>query len=557
MLQFIATIIIISSALNTQAMTPTEFRAHADTIIENFARFDPVWATNMGIHAYDSHLADYSKANVNKFILYLKGENKFIAQIDTSDWPIDDLIDYKLLQANIKFQLFQLETFPYWKKSPSVYSDQCLSGIYYLALRNFAPLDQKLPSILGRLNEIPVICNTGKKNLTDPVPIFLETSSDAIDEGIDLIRDISDSLSDQFPIQRNEILSSRDKAIDALKDFNLFCTQLKKNARGDFAIGQKNLEFLLHDVHLLNIDSDSLLALGSSIFAYVDSEMQALTLRLPPPDTIAKFPLPSLDKNDVMSYDQWEINEVRDFIIQRGIATLPDNFGQCIPRETPPFLRGVIRGIAYEPPAPLDSVQTGFFYIRPLPDTFTLDQKASYNDYICRRGFRGSIVHEGYPGHHMQLLLADRNPSKIRKLQQDLIFVEGWALYCEEMAYHQGLFGQDLKQWNGILGGIRFRAIRIIVDIGLQTGEFTPQTALDFMNEKLGKNDYYYTAEIRRYCANPTQALSYLIGKTLITIMRDNAARKEGDKFDLKAFHDKLLSEGSIPPPLIAQKYGW
>ena len=91
----------------------------------------------------------------------------------------------------------------------------------------------------------------------------------------------------------------------------------------------------------------------------------------------------------------------------------------------------------------------------------------------------------------------------------------------------------------------------------MQTGRFTPQTALNFMNEKLGKNDYYYTAEIRRYCANPTQALSYLTGKVLITKMRDNAALKEGDKFDLKAFHDRLLSEGSIPPYLIANKYDW
>ena len=418
-------------------------------------------------------------------------------------------------------------------------------------------MSQKLPSFLGRLKEIPVVCQTGKQNLKDPVPIFIEISSDAVDDGLDLIKDVSDSLAAQFPEQSKDILSSRDKAISALKDFNVYCGELKKNAKGDFAIGKKNFEFLLHDVHLLNFDSDSLLALGKNIFTKVDSEMQALTPNLPPPDTLAKFPLPSLNKNDVLSYDQWEINKVRDFVVQKGIATLPDNFGQCIPKETPPFLRGIIRGIAYEPPGPLDSVQTGYFYIRPLPDTFTLDQKASYNDFICHRSFRGSIVHEGYPGHHMQLLLADRNPSKIRKLQQDLIMVEGWALYCEEMTYHQGLFGDNLNQWNGILGGIRFRAVRIIVDIGLQTGQFTPQTALDYMNTKLGKNDYYFTAEIRRYCANPTQALSYLTGKTLISNMRDNAARKDGDKFDLRAFHDKLLSEGSIPPPLIAQKYGW
>jgi len=135
--------------------------------------------------------------------------------------------------------------------------------------------------------------------------------------------------------------------------------------------------------------------------------------------------------------------------------------------------------------------------------------------------------------------------------------VEGWALYCEQMMYEQGLYGKDLKQWNGVLGGIRFRAIRIIVDIGLQTGRFTPETALAYMNEKLGENVYYYTAEIRRYCTYPTSALSYLTGKTMIIRLRDRVAARDGDSFKLQDFHDKLLSEGSIPIPLIAEKYGW
>jgi uncharacterized protein (DUF885 family) len=77
------------------------------------------------------------------------------------------------------------------------------------------------------------------------------------------------------------------------------------------------------------------------------------------------------------------------------------------------------------------------------------------------------------------------------------------------------------------------------------------------MNQKLGENTYYFKAEIRRYCAYPTQALSYLTGKTLILRMRDRAKAEEGENFSLLRFHDRLLSEGSISPVLIAQKYGW
>jgi uncharacterized protein (DUF885 family) len=418
-------------------------------------------------------------------------------------------------------------------------------------------MEERLPSFLGRLKAIPEVCRTAKANLNDPVPVFLDVSIEAIDEGIALIENASITFAEKFPSRADEIGAARDNAVKAMRDFNVFCLDLKSRAAGDFAIGKKNLEYLLSEIHFLGADSDSLRALGENIYAWADSEMKALEPKLPQADTSAHYPVMGLGKSDVLDYYQWEIDRMREYVVQSGIATLPADFGRCVPMETPAFLRGIVRGIAYEPPASLDSFQTGFFYVRPLPEIFSVKDKANHGNYIFRRGFRGSAVHEAFPGHHMQLLLANRNSFKIRRIQQNNILVEGWALYCEEMAYRQGLFGDDLRHWHGILGGIRFRAARIIVDIGLQTGRFTPETALAFMNEKLGENNYYYTAEIRRYCANPTQALSYLTGKILISRMRDNAARKEGAGFELGRFHDKLLSEGSIPPSLIARKYGW
>lgn len=543
--------------LVTGATTPQQFHTYADTVFDAFARFDPVWGTYVGIHDYDARLADYSKRNIERQIQYLKDSRKRLLSMDTSGWPVDDAIDYKLLLSNVWQRLFELEKFPYWRKSPFIYSDQCLNGIHYLALRDFAPMRERLPSLLGRLREIPVVAGTAKANLTEPVLIFVETSIDAIDEGTKMITAVSAAFMDSFPQYRGEIEAARDNAIAALRDFNSFCRNLKPRATATCAIGRKNFEAMLTQVHFLDFGVDSLLNLGNSIYADVDSQMKALEALLPPADTLARFPIPSLSRSDVLEYYRWEIEQMKEYVKASGYATIPDSFGSCIPMETPAFLRGTIRGIAYEPPAPLDEFQTGFFYVRPLPESLTAAQKADYASYIAKRGFRGSVVHEGYPGHHMQLLLANQNPSKIRKLQDDLILIEGWALYCEEMVYRQGLFGQDLRQWRGILGGIRFRAVRILVDVGLQIGTFTPESALHFMNEKLGENNYYYTAEIRWYSAGPTSALSYLTGKTIIMQMRQKASQKEGQEFDLKAFHDRLLSEGSIAPTLIAQKYGW
>jgi uncharacterized protein (DUF885 family) len=548
-------ILILLLFSTSLAATPAQFYSHADTVIDRLARFDPVWATKTGIHAFDSLLADYSPKNVRDFIAYLNGEEKYLSQIDTAGWTIDQKIDLRLLTANIKSWHFDLEMFPYWKKAPYVYSDQCLNGIYYLALRDFAPMPDKLPSLMGRLRRIPDICRIGKANLTDPVPIFIEMTIEAIDEGIALIKDVSNTYADSFADHSAQIIVARDSAIASLRDFNAHIVTLKDGATGSAAIGRENLEFMLRRIHLLNIGPDSLLRLGENIYVWADSQMKAT--QLPPIDTTARFPLPSLSKKDILDYYQWEINKVRDFVIQKRIANLSSGLGSCVPVETPAFLRGVIRGIAYEPPGPFDKNQTGYFYVRPLPDTFSAEQRANNFDYIHRRGFRGSVVHEAFPGHHMQLLLANQHSSKIRQMQQNLILIEGWALYCEEMAYEQGLFNEAPRQWHGILGGIRFRAVRIIVDIGLHTGTLTPETAMTLMNEKLGENPFYYTAEIRRYSAYPTSALSYLTGKTLIMAMRRQAMQREGESFKLGEFHDRLLSEGSIPPALIAEKYGW
>jgi uncharacterized protein (DUF885 family) len=538
-------------------MTPAQFYAHADTVIDRLARFDPVWATNLGIHNYDSLLADYSESNVKGFVKYLHGELKALSAIDTAGWTVDQKIDLRLITANIKAQIFQHELYPYWRRAPFIYSDQCLQGIYYLALRDFAPLEMKFPALLGRLRQIPKVCRAGRANLKEPAPIFVETAIEAIDGGTKLIDGVCNTLCDSFPSYAIEINSARDIALKSLREFNAYCVDLKNNSGGNPAIGRSNLEYLLSEVHLLDIDPDSLSKLGANIYAWADSQMKALKPDLPAKDTTERFPIPCMTKEDIIGYYQWEIYKVKEFVEQNGIAALPSELGECIPMETPPFLRGTMRGIAYEPPGVFDLNRTGYFYVRPLPDTFSAEQKGNYLDYIHKRGFRGSVVHEAFPGHHMQLLLANRHESKVRKIQQNLIFVEGWALYCEEMAYRERLFGENPAQWYGILGGIRFRAVRIIVDIDIHSGRMTPDSAMAFMNAKLGDNPYYYTAEIRRYCANPTSALSYLTGKTLIMSMLAQAQKQIGDSFRLGEFHAKLLSEGSIPPSLIAEKYGW
>jgi len=183
-------------------------------------------------------------------------------------------------------------------------------------------------------------------------------------------------------------------------------------------------------------------------------------------------------------------------------------------------------------------------------------ERAARYKYIHRRGFRGGVVHEAYPGHHLQLQMASRVDDDVRKWQQSLLFLEGWALYCEEMMSDFGFY-KDERQYLTVLRGIIFRAARIIVDVKLQTGQMTTDEAVQWIAETMDiEPAEWIRTEVRRYAQQPTIPMCYLTGKLEILKLRDDLKAIEGDNFSLRNFHDRLLAEGSIPPTLIREIWG-
>ncbi|MCK4572847.1 MAG: DUF885 family protein, partial [candidate division Zixibacteria bacterium] len=165
-------------------------------------------------------------------------------------------------------------------------------------------------------------------------------------------------------------------------------------------------------------------------------------------------------------------------------------------------------------------------------------------------------VHEAYPGHHLQFQIAGRNPDPVHKWQSNPMMYEGWALYCEEMMYDAGLYGEENpSRWLRIIKGIRFRAARIVADIKLHTGQFTYNECVRWMIDVLGidtdSDRKFVETEVRRYTLEPTVQMSYLMGKRELMNLRQAAMDKQGDAFSLKDFHDALLAEGSVPPTLM------
>ncbi|SYZ74337.1 conserved hypothetical protein [Candidatus Zixiibacteriota bacterium] len=526
-------------------------------IMENLQKFYPVLATSKGIHKYDFLFTDYSAKSIRTEIGLLKKFRSRLNQIKEADLAINDRIDLKLLRSNVEAALQDLERIKWHEKSPYLYVDNAVTGIYLIYISQHAPLSERAQNMIARMKLVPDLLAQAKLNLKRPAPSNIQISFDLIQTGIDFYRSLVTEIKDTTPELSSEADAAARRAIGAMIDFQKFLKRLPAGPPESFAIGKEEFDYKLKNEYFFDFDSDSLLKIGESLFQQYDSLYRDYELYLDsnrtPVDSI--FVLDCVTKDDMLNYYNWEIEQTKLYLTEKEILTIPPDIGSCTAIETPVFLRNIISSIAYQDPGPFNPVQTGLFYVRPIPDSLDEGQRAAYFKFINRRGFKGSVVHEAYPGHHLQFMMSALVPDDIRRWQANNCYIEGWALYCEEMMYNQGFYGNDQRRYLSVLGGIRFRAARIIADVKLHTRQWTIDQTVSWMADALDSDSEFVRVEVNRYTLSPTVQMSYLMGKLDIMKLRDALRTAEGDAFSLRNFHDRYLSAGMVPPRLLWEEW--
>ncbi|RME21928.1 MAG: DUF885 domain-containing protein [Candidatus Zixiibacteriota bacterium] len=541
----------------------TRFDALAAQILESLQAFYPVRATEKGIHTYDHKLADYSQRSVNRMISRLDSFEKKLYRYRNVFRDPEDRINYELIKSDVDVALLDLKRIKWYRRSPMLYVDEATNGIYLLMVSRYAPLSERLISILGRMKQVPGLFATARRNLRKPPQVWKDLALESLESTSEFYRQVASELMNKFPERADEILKYSTAAREAMNDFANYLRDMPTGSPTAFAINKQNYDYLLAHQYFLSFDADSLLRIGETLLEkarrdydayreYMDEHYQNGT------DSV--FVPASFNRQDILDYYGWEVNQVKLFLRTNNLLSVPEDIAPVEVVETPPFLRSMIPGIAYQPAGPFDSVQVGYFYVRPIPKDLDRRQLESRYRYVYRRGFKGSVVHEAYPGHHLQMQIAGRHPSPIRKWNDNTMMIEGWALYCEEMMYHAGLYGdEDPPMWLAILGGIRFRAARIVADVKLHTGKFTYQQCVDWMSDVLEAESEsekdYIKRSVRKYTATPTVWMSYLMGKREIQRLHDSYMAAHPQATD-KEFYDAMLAEGSIPPTLMWDALG-
>lgn len=542
--------------MTTQAEFYDRFQAFVDKIIQDI----PVFATQLGDHRYDHLLGHYDHETLQRQLAKLKAELQVFQEMDTSDFDTEADIDYTLAVHSLKYFIRDFELMREEYRNPDSYLGIAFAGVFLLILKDFAPLPKRLKSVLGRMQQIPRVLAEGKANIIpDETPrLWAEMTLENTQMGVGLFAGLIPSLASQAPEIEDELNSAAQAAVVAIQDYASWLeNEVIPNAAGKFPVGVEYFETLLSENHMVDWDVNWLLEKGYELYDSTLEEMESLAEQIDPTKS-AKDMVESI-KDDhptaegLLDAYRAAMQSARQFVIDHDLVTIPENEELKI-IETPMFWRNQIPYAAYLQPGLLDEVQEGIFVVTPVnPDDPPEQQEEKLRGHP-NDDLPIISLHEAYPGHHLQLTVANLNKSLPRLMGGLLstLFIEGWAFYCEEMMEQQGFINKPIQRLARLQAQL-WRASRIIVDVSLHTGKMEYEEAVQFMVDKANLEPSDARVEVNRYTKSPTQPMSYLMGKHEIMQVVDEYRTRYPDH-SLKQMHDAIVAGGSLPPRLLRKR---
>lgn len=535
------------------------FTALSEEFVELYMKHHPVAATEAGIHDYDHLLPDDSPEGLKERAAWLRDlDQRLVASVPWDELPLESRSDFALLRSRIASLRADLEEVRVPQKTPALYLTRAFQGVHLLLTRAFAPFDERKESAVARLMAVPDYLDAAKRNL-DVVPdVLLETGIEMAAQGPGFVDDVVRQLLRQFPgeAERLEHAGSRART-GFLRFHDALDKELRAKSGGTYAIGERWMNYKLEREHLLGYTCADLESLGrehvESTRKLLEDEARRVDPRRSWRELIDEGRRRHPESNWLREAYVTEMERARRFVTERKLVPVPKGEKLEI-MDTPIFERVTTPYSAYQAPAPFDAEQAGLFYVTPVDLKRNKERQAAQLQAHCTPMLPLVVIHEGYPGHHVQKCHANQAPTRLRRIGTSDVFSEGWALYCEDLMWQHGFFTSDPLTRLFQLRNELWRACRVVIDAGLHSGRLSWGEAVDMLVREAMLERANAEAEVSRYCMTPTQPMSFLVGKLAITELRDEARRKLGSKFDLSAFHGALLASGTIPPSLVREE---
>jgi uncharacterized protein (DUF885 family) len=534
----------------SQTEPPSSKNEALDKLADDFwiwrAKYAPFTGDDVNRMERPGGMRDWSKAAIEKRRSDLAEFEARWKKIDVNSWPIPKQVDYELIGSALSRLHWELDINPRWKRDPNFYIEQTLTPIVE-ALTAPAPYDEaRSKEILTRIENIPSILQQGEQNLTNPPAPFARVAIQALENVRSHLKQMATALLRSTTLREQELNGATGRAADGLEKFRQQLQEKLPTLPQQIALGRDAYMFFLKNVALMPYSPEELLAMGKQEWnrAVAFEAYEKNRNKDVPPLKIAD------------TIDSWirdaaakELS-IRKFLDEHGILTVPDWLQHYTLRPMPEYLRA-LQGFGETDDFTSRSrlkENCVRYMTEPSPN-------AGYFFRATAQDPRPITVHEGIPGHYFQLCLSWKHEDPIRRHYYDSGANEGIGFYAEEMMLQAGLFEDSPHTREIIYNFMRLRALRVEVDVKLALGEFTLEQAAKYLQEKVPMDEQTARQEAIAFSTGPGQAITYQIGKLQITKFLAEARMQQGDKFNLRAFHDFVWKNGNVPIALQQWEY--
>ncbi|MEO5939851.1 MAG: DUF885 domain-containing protein [Candidatus Limnocylindrales bacterium] len=505
----------------------------------------PLVRTYLGIHTEDRRLGNGSREALLGELAEEKSHLAAIEALDENALSSEARLERDLEIHNVRRQIFDTEVVRTWERR-STALDVVGDGLFLLFAQDFAPLPERLDAIAGRLEAVPTFLGQSRDRAAVPqVRGWQELEIESAADLPSFFAEIVTAGAVLPEAEQRRLSAAADAARSAIAEYGSWLKQSLTTGTDDWALGRERYDELVSLRAFDGLDADAILEIGED---QLESQKAARIRAAAELDDHAtesdvinrlKSDHPATFAEALEAYRD-VMHRSRQYLIDHAIATVPDD-ERIEVIETPEYLRNVIPFAAYFSPPKFDPKPKGIYIVTP---------SVGHDPNAMREHNFSSIsntsIHEAYPGHHLQLHVANGHPSLTRLLTDAPEFVEGWGMYSEQMMREEGFDAASNFRLNMHTDAI-WRACRIILDVRMHRGEVAVDEAIRFLVEQTSFEEANARAEVRRYTYTPTYQLSYLLGKVLLLALRSDEQARLGSAFSLRDFHDALLRNGSLP----------
>jgi uncharacterized protein (DUF885 family) len=563
--------------------TRQSFSELEEEFIYTSLAFSPVSATSAGYHHHqginlDQQLDDFSAASRERQKKFYD-DMRFGLHDTAQDQQLspEDRADYDIIDNQIRLAQFELNDIQSYRHNPTIYVELIGNALFNPLVLEYAPKPDRMRDIIARTAKIPGFIDQAKQNLSDSPDIWTNVASEENQGNIGLLEHtIPDAMP---PDLRADFDRAAKPAITALSGFQDYLkNDLPKRNKADWRLGGDTYRQKFGLTSGTDLSPEDILHAAETELKQVRAQMLELALpmhqkmypahsnhtELTVHDRENRILSEVLDRiaqrhatpDTYLAQAERDLDETSAFVRSKNLLTLPAR-GNLKVIETPMFMRGIYAVGGFNPAPVLEPQLGAFYWVTPIPKTWTRERVESklreYNFYHLKL----LTIHEAMPGHYVQGEFANDIQPKNRRVLRGIwgsgSYVEGWAVYAEQMMLDEGYLNNASELRLTFQKEMLRVLANAILDVRLHTQDMTDQQALDLMEKETFQETEEATAKLQRAKLSSCQLPTYFVGWRGWLRLRDAYQTTKGAQYSLHEFHDRALKEGALPLPVLTR----